>query len=317
MISNTLVIRVPGKVILSGEHSVVYGFEAVVAAVNRFITLSISWDGQTDQQFFQQLLANFSTLNVIEVINAIDAHAVTHSVLKLESEIPLGCGMGSSAALASALSLLCLIFAQQPHDLETINRYSFLLEKQAHENPSGIDNTIVTRGGIIKYQRKPEGTAVYSSLNRADFLDNLYLVNTGKPAETTAELVQKVRKAMSTDPKKIGHAMSTIAEATQVIIRCLMSKPDDRQLRDAFNKNEDGLEQIGVVSDSCIEFIKNIRSLGGVAKVSGAGGYKTHSGVVLVYPGNEKRIYEFLKSSGFDFSPLQIDGGITHQITHT
>jgi len=310
-----LEIRVPGKVILSGEHSVVYGYEAVVAAVNRFVTISISWEKQPDAMFFRQLLADFSKKNIIEVINAINGHIDTHSVLKLESEIPLGCGMGSSASLASGLSLLCLILAKQHHDLDEINKYAYLLEKQVHANPSGVDNTIVTRGGILKYRKMLDGSSMFSTLPKADFLDKLYLVNTGKPSESTGQLVQKVRISFLEDQIKTQSCFEKISQSTESIINCLMTRSDDQKWREAISQNEDALEQLGVVSDSCIHFIMQIKHLGGVAKVSGAGGYKTNSGIVLVYPGDDEKINQYLEISGFDFSPLSIDGGITYQIT--
>lgn len=105
--NKSLKVSVPGKLILSGEHAVVYGYPAIATAINLRLTATRAG--------------------------------------KIESDIPIGAGMGSSAAFAVALSA----FKVGELNLEKINKFAYKLEKGLHGNPSGVDNTIVTYGGFL------------------------------------------------------------------------------------------------------------------------------------------------------------------------
>lgn len=312
--SNTVSIRVPGKVILSGEHAVVYGHPAVVAAVNRFMTLTLSWSGDVDTAFFERLLEQFEFFTTSEVITAINTHAREHSPITIASDIPIGSGMGSSAALASGLSLLTLLLAKKPTNLEHINKYAFQLEKHAHDNPSGVDNTIVTNGGILKYQRLLGASPTFSPLQTHKILDQLYIVNTGQPEESTAQMVHAVKVLALQKPTEVEQALQKIKKATHTVMSVLDGVSDELEFRNALQENQRALESLGVVSESTKKLIREIEKTGGVAKITGAGGRADASGMVLVYPGGDKNIQELLKNYGFEFSAISIDGGITHEV---
>lgn len=305
-----LTITVPGKVILSGEHSVVFGYPAIVIAVKRFLTVSLSWRGKVDHDFFQTLLNQFESTSAIEIVNTINTQVGNHSRVLIKSQIPLGCGMGSSAALASAISLLTLKLSGKPISLKEVNQYAFMLEKHAHQNPSGVDNTIVIFGGILKYQRNHEGIPDFSKLKASTLFEKLLIVNTGKPKETTAEMVWSVADFKQKNPKSVNSILEKISNSTQDIIHTTQSDQDEDMFKQALYENEKALEQLGVVGSSCKKFIEKIENLGGIAKVSGAGGYMHSSGIVLVYPNNNKEILRFIKESGYDYWRLKISKGI-------
>ena len=111
-------VSAPAKLILSGEHAVTYGNSAILVAINKRLTASRSQNGK----------------------------------IEITSEIPIGAGMGSSAAFSVATSAVKL----GKIDLEKINEMAYKMEKKFHGNPSGADNTICTYGGFLWYRKENE-----------------------------------------------------------------------------------------------------------------------------------------------------------------
>ncbi len=104
-------IRVPGKIILSGEHAVVYGFPALVMAVDRQLTVAVEYGPKAiDPEYFHKLLADFPQHSVLDILNHLNA-ADSGLKMSVESNIPIGCGMGSSAALAAGVAAIVLHLA--------------------------------------------------------------------------------------------------------------------------------------------------------------------------------------------------------------
>lgn len=231
----SIVATAPGKIIISGEHSVVYGYPALVASVNLYLTTTLK-----------------------------DFH------LDIQSGIPIGAGLGSSAALAATKATVILKQLNIHPTKKLINQLAFEQEKSTHANPSGVDNTAVVYGGWLKYQ-KPNHITRFNKLN----FPQVVLINSGRPIETTAQMVDYVKKQKSPP-------FSQIAECTNTIINILSSSsPNFNQLNSTFHTNEVLLEQLDVISKSTQKIIRNIEQSGGVAKVCGAGGRKTHSGILL------------------------------------
>ncbi len=302
-----LTVTVPGKIILSGEHSVVYGYPAVVAAIDRVLTLSVEFQEDILYTPFAKILKEFPQIGVVEVANFLNSSQSGLKNVTLQSEIPVGCGMGSSAAFAAAVSFICLYLAKQPYDRENINHHAFLLEKQAHTNPSGIDNTIVVHGGVIKYQKNADGTTIQESLKLPRNLENIFALNTGKPQESTAEMVQIVRSRLETDPQTHDALQKIGAVTEQILDRLLSSTSNPKSLGLLFQKNQHLLEKIGVVGADAQKRIRSLEKNGIFAKISGAGGSQGESGIIIAY--QNKREYR-----DTDFFPLQIHQGLTHEI---
>ena len=119
----------------------------------------------------------------------------------IASALPVGCGLGSSAALAVAT--LRALNAREvadsgsegapraPADFAELHRRAFAIERAFHGTPSGIDHAVSLLGGAVRYRRTDSAPEI-TKLNLAHPL-TLVVVNTGKPAFTTAEMVASVR----------------------------------------------------------------------------------------------------------------------------
>lgn len=251
----------PGKIIISGEHSVVYGYPAIASAINR-------------------RLAVFS-----------DGH--------VKSDIPIGVGMGSSAAFAVATSARKILKKGGDLDLGLINQMAYRLEKKHHGNPSGLDNTISTYGGSLWYRRETEKIKIFQSLKIVSKLPEFFIIDSGRPIETTKEMVTKVNGTVKKQKGKFMKAFVRIEEITRLFAKVFAGE-EDLDIKSLIEDNERLLEEIGVVSGSTKHLIRSIKSIGGTAKISGAGGYKAGSGLLLAFHTNPERLLHFAKKKNLD-----------------
>lgn len=253
----------PGKLIISGEHAVVYGYPAIATAVD--FRLSIDKDG------------------------------------KIESDIPMGAGMGSSAAFAVVKSGVKL----GKWDLEKINSLAYEMEKKQHGNPSGVDNTVVTYGGFLWYRKESENFKTFKQISPRVKLPELYLLNTGKPLESTKEMVHYVAGLRERSKRRVDGIFREIEVVTRGFLKLLL-KETGADFSRLMQDNEKLLERLGVVSESTKAIIHKIEKVGGFAKISGAGGRKNGSGMVLIHHSDVEKLVLFAKQNNLNLMPVKL-----------
>jgi len=244
----------PGKIILSGEHSVVYGYPALVAAVGRRLT--IINNGRRS---------------------------------KIISNIPIGCGMGSSAALAVAKSALKI----GKLDKEKINEMAYKMEVRQHGKPSGVDNTVSTYGGFLWYRKESENLKTLQKVNPVRKFPKIYLMNTGRPIESTKEVVKNVANHYLNRKSYFDTVFRDMEKVTKSFLNYLYRSKAD--FEDLVMENELLLEKLGVVSVSTKQIIRRIEKIGGAAKVTGAGGINGNSGMIIVFHKDAEKLSVFAK----------------------
>jgi mevalonate kinase len=216
----------PGKLILSGEHAVVYGQPAIAMAIDRSAVFEltpqpeegVSFDlpGQektdpstlsalrdlkrrVENKYHEFLEGEIGIREVLGMpvdlfrfafINTLDGfhrHLESGVCLKLRSSIPVGCGMGSSAA--TVLSEIRAIghYLRVDFKPDWYYEYSLEAEKLQHGKPSGVDSYISLHGGCASFR---QGVATSMSLPRA----KMFMVQTGIPESTTGESVMEVER---------------------------------------------------------------------------------------------------------------------------
>lgn len=303
----TITVSAPGKTILSGEHSVVYGYPALVVAINKRIQLSCVVKEQPDTKGkYQEFLAHWEQQSMLELLAFLQNTKLSGiSKFSLESAIPIGCGLGSSAALAVCLSAITLLLAGESTSKEKINELAFKLEKQTHQNPSGVDNTIVTLGGALQY-RKVNGVPEIKSLSLRKDLCNFLLINTGKPIESTGEMVLKVKEKRTKYLTSIESILLAMGKVTELWIDYFIGEPT-LPIFELISRNERYLEELGVVSVSTQRIISQIEGIGGTAKISGAGGVKGHSGMLLAYHEESTELEKLARDMKWEFFPIERD----------
>ncbi|MBN1479793.1 mevalonate kinase [candidate division KSB1 bacterium] len=300
----------PGKIILSGEHAVVYGKPALVLAVDRYAEATISSNAESRVHFelidFDEnssltlqalrelkgrLLRNYQMfLNgelgirdvlkkpfhlfeflFITLIDGLQLKLDRGLDILLHSDIPVGSGMGSSAAtLVSVLKGLAAFFKLN-FQADDFFAYGLEAEKLQHGKPSGVDPYISVHGGFVRFQNKQAQKLV---MPRVPFT----IVNTGSPQATTGECVSFVSEHFATSP--IWDDFEAVTNKMQYALLA----GDVLDVQRCVRENHKLLTTIGVVPHTVQNFIRDIEKAGGAAKIAGAGSVRgERGGMVTVY----------------------------------
>ena len=158
----------PGKIILFGEHAVVYGEPAIAVPVQVFharAVVSPEISGSPGDIWIDapdiSLSADLKTLDTDHTLRAAVSEVVDDSGLdstpacriQITSTIPIASGLGSSAAISTALIRALSAFLGKQMTDEQVSRAAFKIEKIHHGTPSGIDNSVVAFQQPVYYQK--------------------------------------------------------------------------------------------------------------------------------------------------------------------
>lgn len=297
----------PAKIILSGEHAVVYGKPALICALDLRLTVSVAASrtihADEQMQYIAQKVREYLTRRHI-AFNEQAGYRVT-----LRSRIPSGRNLGSSAALSVAASAAFLHFyTKKAPTPEVVNSVAYEVEKRFHGNPSGADNSTSCFGGLIYYRKEFEFLKHISALHAklpAVIADRLLIIQTGKPKESTAEMVAAVGRAYNKNPVKIEAAMNLIEKATKKMTLAITGE-NPHLFEQAITDNQKQLEVLQVVSSSTKELLRALSPFG-LGKVTGGGGIATGSGNLLFMANNIDTARAKLDELGISYLPLVQD----------
>lgn len=263
-------VSVPGKIFLMGEHAVVNGKPAILAAINKRLMVTAA-EGK-----------NNATGYVLDCIRIVQKHfQIQKEVhITIDSDIPEGYHLGSSAAVAVGIVAAASYFHKKIWNPQLFNELAYEAEKFMHGNPSGADNTAVTMGGFIWYRKELEFLKSIWQLPLKTTLNYFYLIDTGKPEESTKEMVAYVK--MRNDKSSMSNIFDENENETKRVAIALKTN-DEALLVDAMQKGERTLENVGVVSSKAKKIIRDIEHAGGAAKILGGGGRKAGVGYLLCY----------------------------------
>lgn len=279
-----------GKVILLGEHAVVYGQPAVAGAVDRGVRMrAATCDGASTLTIpaWDLAVSCADEHPVADALRALlDAAAVGRQGLALHADVtlPAAAGLGSSAAVAVAMARA--VAPEAP--AERIEEIADAAERCFHGNPSGIDVALATRGGLGLYTRD-DGLAPIDAAPVP-----IVVALSGEP-RTTADMVARVKAAVEGSPRAMQRIEDLGACATRAA-RALSSGAVDR-LGGLLGRAHGELASLGVstpVLDALVEGALIAGASG--AKLTGAGG----GGAVIAYgPGREDEVLERWTAMGY------------------
>jgi mevalonate kinase len=260
-----------GKIILLGEHAVVYGYPALAAALDRGVTIAAvptpaggslridipAWDlkakATDDHPVARSLEAIADELGV-------GRPAVT---LVGDAQIPPGAGLGSSAALAVAVARALLVHDKRHPDLAVVTRAAGRSEDMMHGRASGIDVAFAAGGGIGVY-RRATGVRPFSTPAL-----RVLVGPSGAPRSTLA-MVEKVAAETSSaaeDPR-----LRELGGLTDIGTAALVGR-DLQALGTAMNRAHEILAGLGVSTPLLDDLCSLARGAGAYgAKLTGAGG---------------------------------------------
>ncbi len=308
----TLTVSAPGKIHLLGEHAVVYGRPAFLAAIDKRLYVSIKYQVSGIRYKNNSLINSSEKKDLIH--SAIEVFKKYYQLDKLppieitvDSQIPVGSGLGSSAALSAALIGALMKLIKNLWNPVKINELVYEVEKIAHGHPSGADNTAVVFGGLVWYRREFDFLkSIWSLPVTAYKIPKFLLIDSGRPIETTKKMVEAVASQYHKNPKKMEVVFADQEKQTKKLLLAL--KSGDRQiLIRTMKKGQRNLDKISVVGSYARKIIKEIEKAGGAAKVTGAGGKKKGSGMILAYHHDPSVIQQI--AAMFKVSVLSVDLG--------
>ncbi|MHA1616533.1 MAG: mevalonate kinase [Candidatus Njordarchaeales archaeon] len=277
----------PCKIILFGEHAVVYGYPAIAMALDLGTEVilkesdkegvniisenyGISWNPNSYEKTPLIFKPFKRVLEIIAEKFPQKAHLLSCIEIKITTKAPPASGLGTSASTAVAFTAVLLNYLGIDFSQNLVNEIAYEAERVSHGNPSGIDNFIATYGGIIKFVRTKQG----AHFERLDISENfpLLLVCTGVERRTkeAVEAVAKLRERAPDIVNRIFKMIGEISERAWTMFR--ENRIDLRVLGDLMNINHGLLSAIGVSSDVIEEVIYLLRENGAIgAKLTGAG----------------------------------------------
>ncbi|MGC8831597.1 MAG: mevalonate kinase [Thermoproteota archaeon] len=225
-----ILCKAPAKVIISGEHSVVYGYPALVAAVNVYSKVSVealeeigTHEIYSDKYGAGKMIGGaFSGpgslkpfAKIITVFRESEGFKGRLKV-RISSEIPPASGMGSSASLSVALAnaLLKLVYEKPPD--EKVFNLAMEGEKVAHVNPSGVDVAAALWGGLILFIRD-------RGVERLEAGQGIFLLADSGLERSTKDMISKVASLREKEPDLFNIIMTSVSSITTRISRLLQT----------------------------------------------------------------------------------------------
>lgn len=268
----------PGKAILFGEHFVVYGVKAILCAINKRVTVTAekipqnkilikSKIGELDVPLKKPISEINSTLKPFYYLanKMIDKHNQKTGIkIIVESEIPLGVGLGSSSACCVAgAAAISRLFEETSK--EQILELAIEAERTIFENTSGADCTVCTFGGLMEYDKKRGFLQIESDSNF-----NLVISNSNIEHSTDV-IVSNVRQFKEKNEEEFSNLCQKESELIKRVSTMLKNN-DLEGLGKCMHDNQELLETIGVSNEKLREMIKIAEDTSFGAKITGAGG---------------------------------------------
>lgn len=360
----------PGKMILFGEHAVVYGVPAIAVTLSqRFwvsfeaanegqkvwlelsdLDLSLSWDIQaikdllpamerpsqsadaekakpafiasrletlrsagllapSDHQSasgFLYLLVSF----LVEICTPEEGDALLGNGLfcRMKSQLPIGAGLGSSAAFSvSTVHAFFVLLDRLRHpavadriferpreqELRTINEWAFVIETLIHGTPSGIDNTCSTYGGALQYERGKD----WQILDQVPQLR--FLITNTKVPKSTKALVAGVRERWLADPDTFNPMFTAVGQISAACRELFAeahasSEHVHKRMHQLVLENQEYLRRFGVSHESIEKIVALSETFGFASKLTGAGG----GGCVITLLPSDAQAEDFIAAIG-------------------
>ena len=300
VILNDIAATSPGKAILFGEHFVVYGYSSIIFAIDKKLKVTLNFENLEKRTNNKKKIRVFSNLgfsaeiidskitmlngspsnyNVVKNLNKIMDYLIDNNnndirnstngdiTIFVNSEIPIGGGLGSSSAFCVSLIGSFYHGLNKNIDKKFICEKAIEIEKLINQNTSGVDCSICTFGGLGIYNKLFGLKKMKYDIHDFPFL----IIDTGI-SHDTFELVNQVKKIKERD----GKLFKNLCKEYERIFNSSITSLENKKLESLgilMNENHSLLKKL-YLSNSVIDKIVNICQIGGTFgnKITGSGG---------------------------------------------
>jgi mevalonate kinase len=299
----------PGKVILFGEHFVVYGVKAILCSINKRVTV-------TAEKTSERKISINSKIGKLELepdkpISEINSplkpfyylankaveNKDTGIHIQIDSEIPLGAGLGSSSACCVAgAAAIFKLFGNISK--EEILELAIEAERTIFENTSGADCTVCTYGGIMEYDKN-------KGFKKIEHEPNFQLVIINSNMEhSTQSMVSKVKEFENKNKEEFSKLSNLESKLVEDVLK-LVKENKIQEIGQKMNQNQEYLENIGISNKELTKMIKIGQESSFGAKITGSGG----GGCIfaLTNESNLQNILKKFKDNNYECFSTKID----------
>ena len=292
----------PGKIILFGEHAVVYGRPALAVPVTQVcVTVDITdsvrkgiWIDAPDVSLHAELNTLPSDHPLASIVHnlffLLRVSPFPDLEVKISSTIPVASGLGSGAAVTIALARALASHLNFSMTEEDVNAFAYEIEKLHHGTPSGIDNTVVTYARPVYFVK---GQPIETFNVSKPF--TILIADTGISAPTK-ESVGDVRRLWRNDKSRWETIFDKFGELSFTARRAIEAgKPE--LLGELMDENHELLQTLTVSSRELDQLVETARKVGALgAKLSGGG--RGGNMIALVEMEKAETISTALKEAG-------------------
>ena len=299
----------PGKVILFGEHFVVYGVKAILCSINKRVTV-------TAEKTSERKISINSKIGKLELepdkpISEINSplkpfyylankaveNKDTGIHIQIDSEIPLGAGLGSSSACCVAgAAAIFKLFGNISR--EEVLKLAIEAERTIFENTSGADCTVCTYGGIMEYGKN-------KGFKKIEYEPNFQLVIINSNMEhSTQSMVSKVKEFENKNKEEFSKLSNLESKLVEDVLK-LVKENKIQEIGQKMNQNQEYLENIGISNKELTKMIKIGQESSFGAKITGSGG----GGCIfaLTNESNLQNILKKFKDNNYECFSTKID----------
>lgn len=264
------------KIILIGEHSVVYGQPAIALPLpNVQLKATLTADATTSSHVVKSSWAQRNLTSLPESMAGIQKLISTLMerfdgqddgwTLEIESMLPSERGMGSSAATAIAIVRAFFDLYEVPLDRQTLLKLADVEEQITHRSPSGLDAATTSSDQPIYFVKGQPGQPIELNLHAT-----MVIADTGVKG-ATKEAIMAVRELLATEPQTTQNRLEHLGQLTKRAQQ-LLSRDDADELGRVLNLAQDELSELNVSDESLDHLIRIARQNGALgAKLTGGG----------------------------------------------